>query len=116
MIMRTTRLCDCELESRLAPTMSPVRDINTAITPLGSNPASIVEMNGALYFSANTTATGVELWKSDGTSSGTVLVRDIRPGGASSNPTSLVNVNGTLFFVANNGISGPELWKSDGTS
>ena len=59
--------------------------------------------------------TGTELWKSDGTESGTVLVEDINPGG-SSFPQYLTNVAGTLFFFANDGNSGQELWKSDGTA
>lgn len=58
---------------------------------------------------------GAELWKSDGTQAGTVLVKDIRPGPGGSNPEGLVNVNGVLFFRANDGVNGYELWKSDGT-
>jgi len=58
---------------------------------------------------------GTELWKSDGTESGTVLVKDIRSGSATSFPRYLTNVNGKLFFTADDGINGTELWKSDGT-
>ncbi len=58
---------------------------------------------------------GSELWKSDGTAAGTVLVKDIRQGGSSSVPQFLTNVNGTLYFSANDGVKGSELWKSDGT-
>ncbi|MEE2641338.1 MAG: ELWxxDGT repeat protein [Planctomycetota bacterium] len=72
-------------------------------------------MNGTLLFGANDGNNGFELWKSDGTESGTVLVKDIRPGSGFSNPSDLTNVNGTLFFSANDGVSGVELWKSDGT-
>ena len=43
---------------------------------------------------------GSELWKSDGTSAGTVLVKDIRPGALFSRPQNLTNSNGTLFFSA----------------
>ncbi len=73
-------------------------------------------MNGTLYFRANDGTNGYELWKSDGTSAGTVLVRDILLGAYGSNPRSLTNVNGTLYFQATDGSSGYELWKSDGTS
>ena len=58
---------------------------------------------------------GRELWKSDGTEAGTVLVKDIRPDSYGSNPTYLTNVDGTLFFSARDGVHGGELWKSDGS-
>jgi ELWxxDGT repeat protein len=80
-----------------------------------SFPARLTNVNGTLYFMAQHGTTGNELWKSDGTSEGTVLVRDMRVGGSSS-PDKLTNVNGTLYFRANDGINGLELWKSDGTS
>ena len=60
---------------------------------------------------------GNELWKSDGTEAGTVLVKDIRPGsGSSSSRATLTNVNGTLFFTRRRRRQRRcELWKSDGT-
>ena len=53
---------------------------------------------------------GNELWKSDGTDAGTVMVADIVPGTGGASPHELTNVNGTLFFFANDGIHGDELW------
>jgi ELWxxDGT repeat protein len=58
----------------------------------------------------------MELWKSDGTAAGTVLVKDIWNGSFGSYPADLTDVNGTLFFSASNGVKGTELWKSDGTA
>jgi ELWxxDGT repeat protein len=69
-----------------------------------------------LYFGAFTLATGIELWKSDGTGTGTVLVKDIYQGTTSSNLQNLRNVNGSLFFAANDGATGSELWRTDGTA
>src|SRR5262249_7430015 len=57
----------------------------------------------------------VELWKSNGTSSGTLLVKDINPGFGDSYAVFLTNVSGTLFFRANDGSHGYELWKSKGS-
>jgi ELWxxDGT repeat protein len=69
-----------------------------------------------LFFVANDGTNGRELWKSDSTAAGTVLVKDIWPGSISSSPSSLTSVNGTLFFSANDGVNGRELWKTDGTT
>ncbi len=94
-----------------------VKDID-AYT-VGSQPAYLTDVGGTLFFTANDGTNGYELWKSDGTQAGTVLVKDIWPGSLPSSPWSsrsdLTNVNGTLFFVAADGVHGSELWKSDGT-
>ena len=55
------------------------------------------------------------LWKSNGTSAGTVRVRDINAGAVSSSPSELVNTKGILFFAADDGVNGNELWRSNGT-
>ena len=41
-----------------------------------------------------------ELWKSDGTDAGTVMVKDIRAGPWEVILLNLVNVNGTLIFFS----------------
>ncbi len=84
--------------------------------PASSSPANLTNVNGNLFFTANDGTDGQELWKSNGTAAGTVMVRDINPGSAGSYPGNLTNVNGTLFFSATDGVNGVELWKSDGTA
>ena len=79
-------------------------------------PAGFTVSNGALFFVANDSASGTELWKTEGTAAGTVKVKDIVPGSAQgSNINFLTDVNGTLFFSAGDTTHGVELWKSDGT-
>jgi ELWxxDGT repeat protein len=95
-----------------------VKDISTAcpFPPCSSYPWYLTNVNGILYFQASDGTNGSELWKSDGTAAGTVMVKDIASGTASGSPHGLTDVNGTLFFQANDGTNGYELWKSDGTA
>lgn len=79
------------------------------------SPRDLTAVGGTLFFTATEGTAGVELWKSDGTTAGTVRVKDIRPGATGSNPTALTAVGGTLYFVATDAATGTELWKSDGT-
>jgi ELWxxDGT repeat protein len=98
-----------------------VKDINIVDTNTGdtlsSRPEDFVNVNGTLFFTADNGVHGRELWQSDGTEAGTVLVKDLRVGQPSSFsfPANITNVNGTAFFTADDGIHGLELWKSDGT-
>jgi ELWxxDGT repeat protein len=69
-----------------------------------------------LYFVADDGISGEELWKSSGSASSTLRVKDIRSGSTGSSLKELINVNGLLYFVANDGVHGNEIWKSNGTS
>ncbi len=88
-----------------------VKDIN--VSPRRS---SVTAIGNVLYFSSVDDVHGEELWRSNGTAAGTVLVKDIDPGSGSSLPSGLTNVNGVLYFVADNGVNGNELWRSNGTA
>lgn len=77
---------------------------------------SAASFNGRLYFAADDGSHGVELWRTDGTAAGTVLVRDIGLGPTSGNPRELVVANGRLYFTADDLFAGSELWVSDGSA
>lgn len=94
-----------------------IKDINPGVT--NSYPVKFTEVNGTIFFTAQNGAAGAnndeELWKTDGTAAGTVLVKDIRSGVAASAPTGLTSFNNKLYFSADDGVNGQEMWVSDGT-
>jgi uncharacterized repeat protein (TIGR01451 family) len=98
-----------------------VKDINVGADE--SHPEYLTDVNGTpfgqahdmLFFRADDGVYGWELWMTDGTEAGTVLVKDINPRSGFSYLYGLINVDGTLFFSADDGVHGVELWASDGT-
>jgi ELWxxDGT repeat protein len=78
--------------------------------------AQLTNINGTLFFTLGwDNDYGAELWKSDGTMAGTMMVKDIFPGTTGSGPLHLTPVNGKLYFSANDG-TGAHLWVTDGTA
>ncbi len=124
----------------LSPLARP-GDWNLACRPTPTSPLTVISqfdadgirrqfvnpltaIGGDVYFNAPDGVAGNELWKSDGTSAGTVMVKDIfsvppsvaKPYEWSSDPQSIVASNGMLFFSAYTPANGRELWMSDGTT
>jgi ELWxxDGT repeat protein len=96
---------------------SLVKDVYPGTTAgIWSHWARPIVFGGALYFSALDPDHGFELWRTDGTEAGTLLVKDVNPGPGSS---ALLGGNavfeGVLYFVGDDGTHGPEPWKTDGT-
>lgn len=95
-----------------------VRDIRTGrrdgIRP-GNRPLGLI--SDVVIFAATDGVHGHELWRSDGTHSGTAMVRDIRPGRrggiAWTDPAAVLG--DVILFTADDGEHGAELWRTDGT-
>jgi ELWxxDGT repeat protein len=78
----------------------------------------LTEWHGDLYFTARTGSEsfyGKELWRTDGTPQGTVLVRDIYGGAQGSDPHDLMILNDHLVFQARNTSRYQAIFTSDGT-
>ncbi len=96
-----------------------VADINPG--PDGSNPEPLASIGSTLLLAADDGTHGLELWKTDLSEAGTVLVKDIHAGEENSlrtnsfSPPAAAELGGFVYFVADDGIHGWELWRSDGT-
>src|SRR5215208_5068025 len=113
-------------KKKATPHLKPflVEDIYPGKT--GSEPNWLVDFKGRLLFGANHPRFGEELWRSNGTRSGTRLVKDIDSGPlvikkmentetGSSAPDSVLRTKKWIYFQATTVKYGEELWKSDGT-
>jgi ELWxxDGT repeat protein len=99
--------------SNAANNVKVVKDINPGY--YSYNLYNIVNVKGTLFITVNNGIDQV-LWKSDGTTAGTVQVKDINPGGRNIYLyTDFVNANGMLLFSFYDDAHGYEVWKSDGT-
>ncbi|MFA6151374.1 MAG: ELWxxDGT repeat protein [Chitinophagaceae bacterium] len=92
------------------------KDINPGVD--GSYPTSntfdVFIFENKFYFSADNGTNGYELWSSDGSEAGTVMIKDINPSG-SSRPFYFCSYKNKFYFRADDGVNGKELWMSDGT-
>ena len=95
-------------------------DVNGGIYPSG-----LTAVGGTLYFSADDgvaafggVGNGDQLWKSNGTAAGTVMVTDSNDGvvNASLFPYELTAAGGELYFVAPDNQDGEQLFESNGTA
>lgn len=101
----------------LVKTISNGAPSSTGVAP-SANIGGITSLgNGSALFTATDTVNGNELWVSDGTTAGTVLVKDIVTGTNGSNSSSFTLLgNGKAVFTTYDATNGYDLWMTDGTT
>ena len=76
-------------------------------------------LDGVAYFPYNDGIHGRELWRSDGTTSGTRMITDLCPGICGANGRVVIEsvavFDDAIFFTGSDGVHGTELWRTDGT-
>lgn len=104
-----------QLESRrlLAFSTGVLEDIN--LLGLSANPDSLTEVAGDVYFLADDGVSGLELYRTDGTTGQTDQVIDLFPGDFGSAIEQLTPVGNDLYFVGTDDGGDNDLWRTDGT-
>jgi ELWxxDGT repeat protein len=78
----------------------------------------VIAANGGVLFAGYDATYGTELWKSDGTTSGTSILKDINTGtlGPLNQPdvVRFVAMNGSIYFTVASQWLGAQLWKTTG--
>ena len=120
-MLRATHLALCAFLTGAAFGQTLVKDINPTFVNgngLSSTTSPVLVVGSVAYFAANDGVNGIELWRSDGTAAGTVLLKDINVTalGASSSPANFAAYGAGFVFSATDGVTGIEVWKSDGTT
>ena len=125
---RTTLVIPAVLIAILPAARSEIRpylvaDIAASAPPESSFPSEYAAANGYLFFRAYTPETGSEMWRTDGTPEGTILLADINPGPANGlqpppqvSQLSHHSLDSMVIFPAFHPDTGWELWRSDGTA
>lgn len=75
-----------------------------------------VRLGDVVLFNGDTTVEGPNLWRTDGTPEGTVLLKDFVPKSADgTGPTNMVVYRGLAYFQAEVAGGGAGMWRTDGT-
>jgi len=83
----------------------------------GEYPRALRATDSLVYFAASHSAFGLEPWCTDGTASGTRMIRDIRTAGSSlESYPEMAAFGDRLVFAADDGVHGVEPWITDGTA
>jgi ELWxxDGT repeat protein len=105
------------LEGRVLPSGTPVLLKDANRLGAGSKPLGLVEVGSTVFFTADDGPHGREVWRTDGTPTGTFLLKDINPNGdIDTDLRDSAVLNGILFFGVWDFGRGAQIWKTDGTA
>ena len=100
----------------LPPGISLLKDLYPDIDARrSSGAAEFAALGSDVLFRACDSEHGCELWKTDGTAVGTVLVADLWRGEGSGSPSGFVQSGTRVFFRASDGMQPGTVWVTDGT-
>jgi ELWxxDGT repeat protein len=102
-----------EAGTQLLKDIDPATDGNPPEV-CGLLPPKVGTVGNMFFFVWDDGINGDELWRSDGTPSGTVLVKDILPGPSGSSVSLITDFNGRAVFDALTDEFGSEPWISNG--
>ncbi len=99
------------------PTVQLLRDLNTGLVALGSDPEQGVEFQRQLYFGAKNEITGFEPYATDGTQAGTGLFAELSKAPSSGSAfLPLLDLGSRLLFLAAPTVeTDRELWTTQGS-
>lgn len=112
---RAAVLDSLEKRALLSGSVTLVKDINLA-PDTTFRPENMTTVGSFAYFTQLDINYGYELWRTDGTTAGTVMIKDINPGKAWSSPSEFTAVGSLVYFAATSANAGRELWVTDGTA
>jgi ELWxxDGT repeat protein len=98
--------------------VSLVKDINKGInelTPSYSHGEVLYACGDHVFFNARNEK-GNELWRTDGTSNGTLMIKDTYKGPESGYSGKVGCLNSKFYFMARDPENGAEVWVTDGTT
>lgn len=83
------------------------------LSTVSSYPSYLTNVDGTLFFAAYDLDHGIELFKSDGTANGTILVDDLNPGSADSDPLELTAFGNSLLFSARDSAGNRHVYRAN---